>query len=400
MAINPDQKNQLSVTKIFFIIALVIALFFILVWLKGFFNKADKKAQMPARYYLEALLEGAKIIQKKYEKADFDFSLAELQQNCGDRLKNVEKIDRNFLKCNPDFLQCYFSHKNGLNIKTARGEFNVFLSKYTNNLFYKIISKTESAGSFIPGFGIELLLSVKEEQNLKLKIILENTCSDTFLPRRKYAYGEGTKPEILEWDNLDANIFIDKYLVSNRDVLEWKNFSKRDDIKLGTEESYLPNVSLSTELKNEYCLFRGKKLLQAHIFDAGSFVPYDLTNETPDKIKRTTYFWTKDNLTPLPIPTKESCKNLYSLECILITGFDPYYSNPSWMGMNTTLGGPIEEFNNILEPEKNIKLSSSNFSYKHKFQKLSVRGSSDLYDKKAFRCMSQSPYIVRESEGE
>ena len=79
-------------------------------------------------------------------------------------------------------------------------------------------------------------------------------------------------------DNFNQDIFIDKFRVTFRDIVEWKA-SLRLAYKI--PDTFSPPDSafgLTLEEMKNYCSFKGKQLLQAHIWDAATYIPQDISD--------------------------------------------------------------------------------------------------------------------------
>lgn len=376
-------------------------------------NKGEKRVPKVVTLGPKALTDGlisvAVEVQKRFESGDTAGELLLNSTACVEELGNVKGIDALYSRCNPDFLQCIYSGKIGDAKKdlSFKYEGKVFLAEfvpYIDKKIYQVLSRTNSSGTFLPAFAYEFRLRFKEYPHSVMTFSLENSCSDVFLPRRKYAYGEEVKTEILEWDNFDANIFVDKFLVSNRDIREW-NEATQGKITFDEKQLAMPATALRREEKQQFCSFHGKRLMEAHVFDAARFLPTDMSDSEPVKVKRGPYYWTKDSKQTFlfkkdkKLVNFENCHYAYVAECEKLVTFDPYYPSPTWMGINQALGGVVEFYRNSLFPGKSIKLSSSKFSVS---DKVHVIGKHDFENnmQSGFRCMTVSPFIVRENDND
>lgn len=362
----------------------------------------------------DGLISVAVEIQKRFEAGDTAGELSINSEACLSELGRLKNIDSLYTRCNPDYLQCYFSGKLGevkkeLTYKYEGKSYEAEILTYPNKKLYKVLSRNFSAGTFLPSFGYEMHVRFKDIPDSIMTISLEDSCRDTFLPRRKYAYGEESKSEILEWDNFDANIFVDKFLVSNRDIREW-NEASGQKVNFDPEKLPMPATKLSLEEMKSFCSYRGKRLLEAHIFDAARFLPTDMTDTEPVKVKRGPYYWTKDAKGTFlykkdkKLLNVENCHFSYTAECERLISFDPYYPSPTWMGINQALGGMMERYRNPLIPDKNLKLSSYHFGLDSKNHVVGKHDSAQKISLEnqefAFRCMAVTPFIVRENDNE
>jgi hypothetical protein len=305
----------------------------------------------------------------------------------GDELKcdNFElarNVDQQYLQCNPDYFQCFMSSK-GLKIKHSRHEYTI---KSIEN--YKVITGAN--------FGYVFKLKISEIDDSQLRIKLQNTCYSTYLPNRKYSYGpvgekQSGRKKINElknwlWDNFDRHIYIDKYLVTNRDINEWIKTEKLNKNLIEQKKGHFPSVGLTREEQKKFCHYKGKNLLEAHLYDASSFIPFNEDNPNPKLVKKSPYPWNRDKRRSIfrrtqlnayddSDITKNICSMAYVSNCKKKYKYNPFSSNSvTWMGIYNVLGGPLESFFNPLESEKNLKLSSYYFKLNSKAHNIGERG--------------------------
>ncbi|MBF0360571.1 MAG: hypothetical protein HQK49_06145 [Oligoflexia bacterium] len=360
----------------------------------------SKREQLENKRFLqEIFVEAIKVIKNRWENGDLEGNYTKNLFNCPEEIVYKSNIDDFYLRCNPNYIQCFFSSGAGVSdpsikIRFADKEYSVVVNPIfkevpaysTKKRFYKVISRSNSEGDEIPTYGIMMNISVKEFPNYSLNFILENSCDEVYLPQRLYIYRGVTKT--LVWDNFERNIFVDRFLVSNRDVLEWIAYGsdqKDQSVVIPTDRALwpFPATNLSIMQMKKYCAFRGKKLMEAHIYDASSVLVLPSNQEDPFAVDEipSIYPWTKDvnnsfiynykqmymknrgnskMLAALDLMLKEEdCDIAYVRDCVdrfprkLYSG-----SSSSWMGMSELLGGEMEYMRNVWESNNNLKLSS------------------------------------------
>lgn len=231
--------------------------------------------------------------------------------------------------------------------------------------FYELLKRPSPGINLNYGYVIDL--EVKELPGLSQPLILADTCRDTFLPERVYAYGRGPQKKEKEflWDNFDRKIFIDRFYVSNQQVNEWRLLSG-DLSRLMTERDlwHQPAILPLSDQK-KYCTYFGKRLLEAQLFDAATMAPVDTKDPRPEKMVYPQTPWTRDlSKSFLGMARINPDYQLSPLDCQLaqVKGCpsDRFYSTDSatWIGMNFALGFYPESLRNPIEPKKNLKLSS------------------------------------------
>jgi hypothetical protein len=297
--------------------------------------------------------------------------------NCPDEIAFEKNIGRNYYQCQPHFWQCYWqggvTAKPGLEIDVfgqtyhvkARPAFPALLDYSTEHRFYEIYDRKHSGLPFHQGYLVEL--EVEEIPGLSTSVILTDTCRDTYLPQRIYAYGKiqpKSKDEGFIWDNFDRNIFIDKFYVSNQRVNEWRLLNKQSDKLIIDRKKWPEPALLSLNEQKAYCSSLGKRVLEASLFDAATMSPIDSKNTKPERLNRPQTPWQRDlSKTFLGMARINADYQLTPLDCQLaqVQGCtQKFYTTDSstWMGMNFALGFYPESLINFIEPEKNLKLSS------------------------------------------
>src|SRR5690606_37806334 len=94
--------------------------------------------------------------------------------------------------------------------------------------FYTIITPSQHHGEQLPSYALLLNIPVIGQNHSSLTLLLEDSCHDTYLPQRFYAYGSALHHPLPDeqswWDNLYQDIYVDKFLVSFRDIVEWVEY--------------------------------------------------------------------------------------------------------------------------------------------------------------------------------
>jgi len=422
------EKNSRALSMILFVVigAVVICAGYIY-WLY-LENQKALPVHFNEKYVSDAFIEAGQKIHQRYVDGDKEGFLAKDPKACQELLGDMQSTSSSYTRCNPDFLDCYYrqlKNVNDLDVEVNNKKYGFKLSIFKNQKIYQTISRNFSAGSFLPSYGIEVELQSIEHNQFSMRFVFEDACHDIFLPRRKFAYAEEGKQEILEWDNLDSNLFVDRFVVSNRDIREW-SLATGKEVSFDKEKLSAPSTNLTFKEMKEFCAYKGKSILKAHVLDAASFLPSDRSEPEPLKVKRGPYYWTKDSKQTFlakkdkKLVNKENCLYAFVKDCLAISSYDAFYLNPSWMGFNGALGGPFEAVENDVEPLKNLKASSYYFDVSSSWHVIGKRASwngegHDLKDFDfgkespaliegvlgvAFRCMKTSPFILKESDEE
>jgi hypothetical protein len=283
-----------------------------------------------------------------------------IQQFCPD-LKIKTKVDSSFSRCNATFFNCV--------LKKEKYKFK----DYGNRELYKVLSRQNSLEVGIPHFSIRTTIQMhKEEYHLDF----EDSCRDVYLPQKNYGYRTEEKKRgrkfTWTWDNFDKNIFIDKFLVTNREVNEWIATMKKDIEKFTPPEN--PSVYLTKDQMKDYCHFKGKTLASAQVLEAASFYPTAGSDLPGGVLLMNDYPWTRRKsesfLYRLSKPKfehvlkKEDCKRAYTRDCFEVMPFVNHKTtSSSWSGIFQTLGGPFEAIVNSYEK---INLRASSFYFEGK----------------------------------
>lgn len=366
-----------------------------------FWRRKPPLVQLTRAQTFQILSTATKQIKEIFELGDIRGLLEKNPKACSHELGEFSLADHDYLRCNPNFLQCYlegsltgnppsFSVRfEGRNVSVSAAAKFAPLPFFSNRPRYvQLVSKSINGASEFPGTGTLIYLQTPLSE-WQLPVILADTCSNRFLPERVYSYSsentnglqEGFRrrrkkknetPD-LRWDSFDKKIFIDKYLVTNAQVNYWIIASNEKKISLvkNKEEWAQPATRLNSEEMTKFCAFQSKQVLQAHIFDAATIYPDELSDKRPIYIKKNPYPWTRKNKESFLFNmkrnkneklSKEDCAHAYIKGC---EKFGPYLrktqGNSSWIEINEILGGPLEYMVNPMDPKQNLKASSYYF---------------------------------------
>ena len=302
-------------------------------------------------------------VHTRWAKGDDEGEWSKGKLTCDGILAPPNNTDKNYLSCNPNFLYCWYKH-------------------YRESVFYQGKQYSFKV-SFLPGKSLpfrregEALLLTIERGEEKFALSLFDTCSEVYLPKRHYSYGPYTTPQQeWRWDNFKQDIFVDKFMVSQRDIWEWQRATSgksKIDFKLFPH----PADNLKLEQMRSYCSYRGQELMKAHVFDGVAFHPGDIENPRPRVNIRGSYPWTSERISLEKDRdfAMGMCLRLFSKDCLEI---DPYqnfsHRSMSWTGMAQVLGGVMEVQENPIEGEKNLMLSSWYYPFNSGVHQLGHRG--------------------------
>ena len=371
------KKNSSIVPKIILLLGLIS----ILAILALFFRPQPphvgrmKKPENTQALFAQVIQLAMPKIQKLWTEGDQLIKKDSLQ--CPDEILFDKRVGRSYYQCQPHLWQCYWSGGiKGAEAITvdlfgetfhvrAKNSFNPIQEYSVDKRFYEIIQGPYQEMNFHYGMMVELVLD--EVPEMSWPIILTDTCRDVYLPQRIYGYGK-TDPKKNDqgflWDNFDRHIFIDKFYVSNQMVNEWKVVNGKAREVITDRSQWSRPALLSGPEQKAYCSFWGKRVMEAHLFDAASMTPGDLKNPLAERVPRPQTPWQRDlSKTFLGMSRINPDYQLTPLDCQLaqVQGcHDKYFSTDSvtWMGMNFSLGFYPEALVNTIDPMKNLKPSS------------------------------------------
>ena len=273
---------------------------------------------------------------------------------------------KEWIRCNPHALICLFENEN---LKIDSEEVKVSFPK-RKKAPYKIIYKSQGSNAFASPYALEVKLGWKSFEET---LWLEDQCSFVELPKRIFAQGVFKKGKDFKWDSFDKRLFIDRHLVTNREVLEWMQqveHPKRASFekKYPVDRFFESSSNLTLKEMHKFCAFRGKKLVEARVLDAASFYFGEEDYSKGAMIFRGPYPWTKKKKgtfidkykkDPSQKPSREECLKIPALGCEELSLRDIYNSSATYSGIFQVLGGIPEVVRNPLFPKRNLRVSSN-----------------------------------------
>ena len=342
---------------------------------KLFTKKSDQFVQ--DKEALTRLLQNSSEIHRLWNEGEESREWKTIRPECLKHFKISTAFDETLLRCNPMILQC----NNLFNKKRNYHFIDLDAGREQTQNIYRYLSKSNSNHIGL-GQGGYLFRIEDNLTHQKIDLLLADHCQEVFLQNRIYAYGEevtGSSSEVIEdyrFDNFNQNIYIDRHLVTNAEVNEWIKFGNPDHTngleKIEADGLFMPATQLNYFQMENYCSFKGKQILQAHYFDASTFLPMDLSEVMPKKNNRSPYYWTKKKS-----EFREDCSMIYAQDCIKKQPFRMNSTSPSWSGIQDAMGGTFEAFRNPIDPESNLKASSYYFNFKSPWHKLGFRANWD-----------------------
>lgn len=367
-----------NIKYLWVIVALGFSATFIFVlipfWTKSDVGTLTISNESAAREWFTAFRE----VDNAFRLGESAKSAADLDKNCRDILGDMSNVDRSYLRCNPDFLACLGRLGKGF------GE----QGKYLLSEKYSLERRA--------GQGLVYRFTLTKDQT-SLDIDLAPHCRELFLPERLYAQGpsprEGAEEELL-WDNFGRAIFIDKDPVSVRDLKDVLTLSKREEfadlldpkevedirLLLDTKNLASPVLTLALPTQHKICAMWSKELLRAEVYDAATFIPFDLEETAPAQISRSPYPWSKRRSDVFlaakdPEINEQNCARAFIFECSGRVKEKSFESlSNSWVGMRMILGHEMENMRNVISPRKNVMFSSKYFRFSSRWHQLGMRG--------------------------
>ncbi len=377
--------------SIFILSLCAVSFFFLWKNLKiQWIDKPKTEQFIQERQGLERLLKNSSEIHRIWQDGEDSREWVQLKKECLNYFKINTIFDESLLRCHPMILQCIdkFYKKLDFHFVSPIGE------RSSQEKIYRYLTKSNTVHQQLPASGY--LFTIEDNQtSQKLNLFLSDSCHEVFLPKRMYAYGEEVQEDDYKFDNFDQNIYIDRHLITHSEINEWIDFGNLDQVhglkKKDGNDLFLPATDLTMDQMLGYCSFRGKQLMLAHYFDAATFLPMDLAENNPVKIKRSPYYWTKKKS-----EFKPNCHYLYANECISKFPYRLNFSEPTWTGLMDAMGGGFEAFRNPIDPDSNLKASSMHFNFKSPWHKLGFRAGWDGegFDIRHFDFKAIEPSII------
>ncbi|MEI8347971.1 MAG: hypothetical protein WCG27_10930, partial [Pseudomonadota bacterium] len=371
----------------------LIGVFIVLLAIGGLFLghwgwNDQKQSVIGSAQELEILFKASEELSRLWQEGDVQGLWKSGKLDCPAELGPSENVEDDFLRCNPNFLQCYFSYLQDkgmppFSLKHKGKVYNISIQKDFSPMshfgpgkrFYKILTRSTSEAVDLPPYAVWLKLKI-EKGTTVLDVLLEDSCRDAYLPPRIYAYGPPPPNWEDDWrfDTFGQGIYIDKFLASNRDIAEWLDIDPLADKSLNsiitTKMLMAPAIGLNPQQMADYCQFKGKELLAAHLLDAASFHPGDYQDNKPLYNLRGNYPQTRKESQAFLYQAKnqanfifkdEYCSQVYTQEC-RGRPYSAYGHNAvSWIGIFQTLGGIMEMVRNPIDPTRNVRASSFYF---------------------------------------
>lgn len=318
------------------------------------------------------------LVEKSDFLKDFSIEVGKIWRNAdheGDTIcKNAKNVDESYYQCNPSYFKCLIS--------------NSLINPYYQKNKISIAQNGEFQTRVTPSH-TEYLFDLLVDKKYPLKLRLKDSCREVYLPQRFYPFMANQRTVTIEWDSFGRDIFVDKNLVRNKDILNWAKRSGKE--KTVQEFEKKPDEEIATNLSIEdmssFCSSQGKHILSARVYDAMAIHPEDIAS--PDiKLLRAPYFpWSRKNTETkifkiqknLEVNLSESdrlrlCQRVYSSDCGELDYIHQSIESTTWTGAKETLGGVFEYMTNTIHPRENLKLSSRYYPWKSKVHRLGVRG--------------------------
>lgn len=341
---------------------------------------------------LNRLIQNSSEIHRMWIEGEESREWSLMKADCLKYLEVSQKFDESLLRCNPILLQCHALFSKNLNYKIINLE-------EVKNLPYRYLTKSNSSYGGLREVGVAMTIEDPATKR-KLDIFLEDQCQEVYLEQRAYAYGEQVQEKDAEdyrFDNFNRHIYFDTHLVTNGEINEWIRFGNPDFTRGLREKKgddlFLPAVDLTFNQMENYCSFKGRQVMLAHIFDAATFLPMDLGDKIPKRNLRSPYYWTKK-----ASEYKSDCNLIYSKDCLSKKAYSLNSTEPSWSGLRDSMGGVFEAFRNPIDPDSNLKASSFYFDSKSSWHKLGFRARWDGegFDLRNFDFRGLNPFVAVE----
>lgn len=351
--------SNFIISKVFILVGLILIFLALLLYYFRFGDQFTNKGELFGQLQSSLLTQ----IKDRWEQGDLENYYYRNKFSCPDLIKNGENIDSEYLKCNPNYLECYLQGKAKVNPKiSVKVDGKEFWLNFKRSKEFVNVTKDDS---------VKLNATISSFADKEFSIELQNTCRDVYLPQRIYSAGGIDQNYV--WDNFFQHIFIDRFYVTNLDVYLWKKVFNIKDIDVSTDPSlwHLPSTDLTLKQRKRFCNSYGKQLLQSHVLDAASFVPSDINDHMPDHVYKFPYPWTK-KINGIFLYEKKigndfnisqkDCTHAYVKDCLKFKFKHFNTDSVSWMGVNYTLGYYMEVVENPFNSFQNLKASSFYFN--------------------------------------
>jgi hypothetical protein len=334
-------------------------------------------------------------VTKWWELGDYQGQLGPENKSCKEFVWS-DNYPKEWQSCNPHFLQCIFEGKwsidpvikidyKGQNYKVEVIPYNETQVLFSDQQrFYRTIFPKVNGQYQGKEAGIQLKLGISGEKSHHWTVQLLDQCHDSYLPQKIYPYkvSNNLKPKkrvkiTHHWDNWGRDIFIDKFLVKNINVIDWKLAKGK---KLSKKEMnsllwYRPSTDLSFDDQKQYCLDRGKVLLKKSVHLAIS-AHQGNTRKSLDKKTLVGKFGLSGKSSHSlikPFSRRNQgeklsdsqldalCSTYFTQECLGLRDSFLIWNTPNWSGIFQLFGGPLESISNDFDSEYNLAASSYHF---------------------------------------
>lgn len=273
----------------------------------------------------------------------------------------VKNLSTPMKQCQPDLFRCaleYMSQKSlGHQAKYHQEIKHVIPIPIKQNEWAITKLKSQIDHLRLSERGIQFRLALRDDKNFFVDLFLEDSCRSTLLPQRKYKQGSKLlTTEGYYWDNLHREIYVDKKLVTYRDLYNW---SKLDLKQTEVEDNLdLAAAYLNLDQMKMYCAQNGKQLLQSHIYDAATNLPINTQTQYPQYIINSPTPWTHREKMTFYHSKKIDCKKAFVDDCQDSEDESMIDArSATWIEMYQSKGLPFE-YTSETQDNENINLSS------------------------------------------
>lgn len=352
---------------------LIFSLFLVLV-ISGllsvyFYQRAIVQGLIRKADYSRSAILISKKIEKIWREGDRKGLISRSIISCP-KVGDLSNVGDSYLMCNPKFVSCYLKEKENEFFgrvlgKKSQIKFKTF-SKSKD--IYQIENRKTLSHPLTLDKQIRLSFSFSGD-NEEYSLLLDDSCSDIYLPQRIYGYSRPTdrnRSMNWRWDNFGRFIYVDKFLVSNLMVNDWIDRFNLEIMKNNDLSRSATHLKYS-EMQS-FCEAQGKQLLTAQVYDALTIHPGRIENKSPKRSLKYIYPWSRLRIKSFLFKkkkneeyqlTKKDCLKAYTLDCRKVTPYRFYDTRSvSWSGIYQILGGPFEAMRNTVDKKYNVKSSS------------------------------------------
>lgn len=309
-------------------------------------------------------------------------------------------VSKQGLKCQPFFVDCVLKSNYGtIQVKHKDFTYNVRAKPFFTSPVPEVNGEILTfAPKILPHQSIptnstkklfyefELFIDNAQKNPKTHKILIEDTCGDTYLPQKSYVYREHSREDKVDkiWNNFNKQIYIDKAQIRNWEILVYK-MAKQSSLQIPSDamDWFKPAVGLFPEDMERYCSDIGKELAQSHVMDAGSFFPLEPNNILYQDRSFAPFPWTKRSISePILIYQNRDkqfdnkfCDKVFTADCIEQNVLAKSHNTDaiSWIGLLDLLGGTPEYVKNIINPSNTFRVSSRFLGLKNRLNRVGRR---------------------------